>query len=68
MNFADIAIQLCGQCAMLLGWRPAEFWDATPAELSCVLNAVAAQCETPPGRDDMQKLMEAFPDAPTGGD
>jgi len=62
MNFADIATQLCGQCAMLLGWRPAEFWDATPAELSCVLNAVAAQSETPPGRDDIQKLMEAFPD------
>ena len=68
MTFANTALQLCGQCALVLGWRPGEFWDATPAELGCVLNAVAAHSDTPPGPDDMQKLMEAFPDAPTGGD
>jgi uncharacterized phage protein (TIGR02216 family) len=68
MIFADAALQLCGQCALLLGWRPDEFWDATPAELACVLNAVAAQSDVPPDTDDLQKLMALFPDAPTGGE
>lgn len=62
MNFADTAIQLCGQCAVFLGWRPAEFWNATPAELACVLNAVEGQAEVPPGASDLQTLMELFPD------
>jgi Phage tail assembly chaperone protein, TAC len=68
MNFVEMAIQLCGQSALLLGWRPAEFWSATPVELACILNAVAAQGEAPPDAGDMQHLMELFPDAPTGGD
>jgi Phage tail assembly chaperone protein, TAC len=68
MNFADAAVQLCGQCALLLGWRPSEFWEATPAELACILDAVAAQVEAPPNTDDLTRLMELFPDAPTGGE
>jgi Phage tail assembly chaperone protein, TAC len=68
MIFADAAVQLCGQCALLLGWRPAEFWNATPAELGCVLNAIEVQTEAPPDASDLQTLMELFPDAPTGGD
>lgn len=68
MNFAETALQLCGQCTLVLGWRPGEFWDATPAELGCVLNAVAAHTDTPPAPADMQKLMGLFPDMPSGGD
>lgn len=67
-SFSLIALQLCGQCALLLGWRPDEFWGTTPAELACILNAMTAQTETPPDAGDLQKLMELFPDAPTGGD
>jgi hypothetical protein len=62
MIFADTAVRLCGQCALLLGWRPTEFWNATPAELACVLNAVTAQTEAPPDAHDLQTLMELFPD------
>jgi hypothetical protein len=47
---------------LLLGWRPDEFWNATPAELGCVLGAFAAQSDAPP---DLEKLMALFPDAPT---
>ena len=61
-TWADAALQLCGECALLLGWRPAEFWDATPAELTCVLSAYAPQEEAPPDAADMRKLMELFPD------
>jgi Phage tail assembly chaperone protein, TAC len=62
MKFVDAAVQLCGQCALLLGWRPDEFWNATPAELCCVLRAMTEQSETPPDADDLHKLMELFPD------
>lgn len=68
MNFANAAMQLCGQSALLLGWRPAEFWDATPAELACVLNAMPRQSEAPPDADGMKQLMEQFPDDPNGGE
>jgi Phage tail assembly chaperone protein, TAC len=66
--FSAASTQLCGQCALLLGWRPAEFWNATPAELACILNAMTQHAEAPPDTNDLQKLMELFPDAPTGGD
>ncbi len=66
--FSQEAIALCGQCALLLGWRPAEFWDATPAELACVLSAYAPHEEAPPDAADLRKLMEQFPDAPPGGE
>jgi Phage tail assembly chaperone protein, TAC len=62
MTFADAAMQLCGQSAVLLGWRPSEFWETTPAELACVLNVFAVQNEVPPDSGDIQKLLKQFPD------
>jgi hypothetical protein len=38
-RFADAARRLAGQVALLLGWRPDEFWTATPAELATVFAA-----------------------------
>ena len=67
-GFANAALKLCGQCALLFGWRPHEFWDATPAELACVLAAYAPRDETLPNAADLQKLREMYPDAPTGGE
>ena len=58
-------MQLCGQCALALGWKPTDFWNTTPAELACVLNAMTAQTDLPPDSGDLQKLMTLFPDAPT---
>jgi hypothetical protein len=62
VTFAGSAVALCGHCAVLLGWRPNEFWNATPAELACVIKALTAQAEMPPETDDISKLMEMFPD------
>ncbi|WP_299309875.1 phage tail assembly chaperone [uncultured Croceicoccus sp.] len=60
-TFASVADRLCGHCAMLLGWRPAEFWETTPAELACILTAMRSP-ETgavePLARDEMQRMME----------
>lgn len=36
-DFGRAARRLCALAARLLGWRPDEFWSATPAELAAVL-------------------------------
>lgn len=62
MNFAYSAAKLSGQVALLLGWRPDEFWNATPAELDCILAAMAPEKNLPPDNAAITKLMERFPD------
>ena len=48
--FGAAAARLCGQVALLLGWHPAQFWDATPAELASVLAATV-----PPGGEGVSR-------------
>ena len=55
-SFGPAALSLYGLAARLLGWRPPEFWAATPAELAAALS--------PPGepasldRDTFKSMME----------
>ena len=55
-RFGPGALGLYGLAARLLGWRPPEFWAATPAELAAALS--------PPGepasldRADLTRMME----------
>jgi Phage tail assembly chaperone protein, TAC len=43
----------------LLGWRPADFWNATPAELAMALADPAdPACPSPPSREMIAKMME----------
>jgi uncharacterized phage protein (TIGR02216 family) len=59
--FSDSAARLAGLAGALLGWRPEEFWAATPAELAAIVAALAG--ETPSaGGNDLARLMERFPD------
>ena len=58
-RFGDNASQLSGAAAMLLGWRPGEFWNATPAELAAALQARSAEG---PDRQELSALMRRFPD------
>lgn len=54
-------MRLAGLSGWLLGWRPEEFWAATPAELAAVLGAMGpAHPAVSPG--DLARLMEMFPD------
>ena len=46
----------------MLGWRPDEFWSATPAEVAAVLTAAAGDGEQPLTVGDLARLMEVFPD------
>ena len=60
--FSESAGRLAGLAGALLGWRPEEFWAATPAELAAVLAAMTGgegPCATP---GDLARLMEMFPD------
>lgn len=58
-TFAGAARRCCTLSARLLGWRPGEFWTATPAELAL---ALADPCDpaspTLPSRDLIARMME----------
>lgn len=56
------AVRLSGFAGALLGWRPDEFWKATPAELAAVLSALAGEEQALSSRTDFAELMEMFPD------
>ena len=60
--FSDTAARLAGLAGALLGWRPDEFWRATPAELAAILDAMAPDAPAPACADDLARLKEMFPD------
>ena len=62
MTFGEAALRLAGLAGALLGWRPGEFWAATPAELACVIEAMSPREAAPADRDQVTRLMEMFPD------
>ena len=56
-TFADSARRLAGAIPRALGWRPHEFWRATPAELAAILSD-GAPAGDPLSRGEMAALME----------
>lgn len=66
MTFSDGAAKLAARTALTLGWRPDDFWNATPAELLGIWHAMAGDGETPPSADAIHQLMMRFPDSPSG--
>ena len=60
-EFGAAAARLAGLAGALLGWRPDEFWHATPAELAAVLGALAGDEESA-SPVDLERLMRMFPD------
>jgi Phage tail assembly chaperone protein, TAC len=62
--FRDSACRLAGFSGALLGWRPDEFWKATPAELAAIVSALVGN-EASAGAPDLARLMEMFPDETT---
>ncbi|MBD3730713.1 MAG: phage tail assembly chaperone [Sphingomonadales bacterium] len=61
MSFAPAAARLAGLAARHLGWRPDEFWAATPAELALSL-ADPTTPSAPPSRQELARMMERDPD------
>ena len=62
MNFSQSAARLAGVAGALLGWRPDEFWRATPAELATIIVALAGEAPAAADGGDVARLMEMFPD------
>lgn len=56
MTFAEAAARLVGLAARALGWRPSEFWAATPAELALSLGA-DEPAHDPPGRAELMTMI-----------
>lgn len=61
-RFADAAERLAGVAGVIAGWRPDEFWRATPAELGAVLRAIDGDPEPGAAAIDLKRLQEMFPD------
>jgi len=62
MTFAERARALAGLAGARLGWRPADFWAATPAELAAVADALAGPQAPIADGADLRRLQEMFPD------
>ena len=61
--FSEAAARLAGLAGALLGWRPDEFWRATPAELAAVLVALGGGRDAAPvSQEELARLKERFPD------
>ncbi|WP_308517472.1 phage tail assembly chaperone [Sphingomonas flavescens] len=61
LEFGQGAARLSGAAALLLGWRPEEFWNATPAELALALSGPGPAADGPE-RDVIDALRKRFPD------
>jgi len=57
-RFGSAALRFCCLAARTLGWRPSEFWAATPAELTAVLCPPDGDSAVGLARGDLNRLME----------
>jgi hypothetical protein len=55
-TFAAVARRLAGLVPLVFGWRPHEFWEATPAELAALVDGLR---EVRGGRDPAEPLGRA---------
>jgi hypothetical protein len=62
-TFGAAALALCALAARALGWRPGEFWAATPAELAACLADPAAPAAML-SRADLTRMLEGESDGP----
>ena len=60
--FSESARRLAGIAGALLGWRPDEFWNATPAELAAVIEALVGGRGESVSRGELERLERMFPD------
>jgi uncharacterized phage protein (TIGR02216 family) len=60
-GFGETAARLSSAASLLLGWRPEEFWNATPAELALALQ-IPGGAGAPPEPAVIEQLRARFPD------
>jgi hypothetical protein len=61
-DFAGAASRLAGAAGVAFGWAPETFWNATPAELAALTQALTGEAATPPAASEIARLKELFPD------
>ncbi|MGV7122243.1 phage tail assembly chaperone [Sphingopyxis sp. 550A] len=62
-RFGPAALALAGVTARVLGWRPDDFWAATPADVAAVLAGWRAEEEAGGvDRAGLAMMMEQCPD------
>lgn len=57
-TFAASAGRLAGVIPRLLGWRPDDFWNATPAELTAIFASDGEPSGTALTRGELTDLLE----------
>jgi hypothetical protein len=57
-RFTEGAERLSGLVPRLLGWRPADFWAATPAELAAIFATPEHPAGEPLSRAELDHLLE----------
>lgn len=62
MSFMCAAARLAGLAGMLLGWRPRDFWNATPAELAAIIECHVLPQGECADRALLERLKEIYPD------
>ncbi len=63
-SFGRVAVRHAAFAARVLGWRPGEFWAATPAELMTALGLLEADAGGTIDRAALQRMMETDDDRP----
>lgn len=58
ITFASGAAKLAGLIPRALGWRPNDFWAATPAELAAILTSGDAAEPDPLNRSELERMLE----------
>ena len=58
--FGEAAARLSGAASLLLGWRPDEFWSATPVELAAAMTF--GEPADGPDLKTIEALKQRFPD------
>ena len=57
-NFSRTAAKLAGLICRTLGWRPHDFWSATPAEIASILFDEAGDPTFSLSRHEIEAMME----------
>ena len=65
-RFGPAALGLARHAARELGWRPAEFWAATPGELAAALGLSETAPADAMSRIDLQRMMDQDHGRPGG--
>ena len=68
-EFAAAASRLAGQAGLLFGWRPDEFWEATPAELRTLVEAMTGEEDGLSGEEleGLKRMLRRSPSTTFGG-